>query len=105
MHPPDLGEHGPVGEGEAEGQAPRPQPAHARELLLAHELPVEAQQEDGAQAQDDAHEGDVVAGRVGHLDQPGGGGGGGGLIALLGMFFFFFIFWYEDYCYCLYFFD
>lgn len=56
VHTPYLGEHGPVGEAEAEGETPGAQPADHRELLLADELTVEPQQEDGAQAKDDAHQ-------------------------------------------------
>ena len=71
MDPPDLGEHCPIGEGEAEGEAPRPQPTHHGELLLAHKLPIKPQQEDGAQTQHDAHQRDVVASRMRELDESG----------------------------------
>ncbi|KAK4308855.1 hypothetical protein Pmani_019469 [Petrolisthes manimaculis] len=56
VDPPDLGEHGPVRETEAEGETPGPQTTYDGELFLADELPVEPQQEDGAQTQDDAHQ-------------------------------------------------
>lgn len=71
VNPPDLGEHCPIGEGEAQREAPRPQATHHRKLLLAHKLAIKSEQEDGAQTQHNANQCDVVASRMGQLDEPG----------------------------------